>query len=112
LVERPGGYAEGVPRPRRDLSTTEKRHLHWLEGRIARLEAELQATRREWAELVEEAGQAAVARELGDMAWPVARPAEEVGVPTMATSERAAPKDRPPLYLEGGIKSVGVRVPE
>jgi DNA-binding transcriptional regulator LsrR (DeoR family) len=32
---------------------------------MARLEAELQATRREWAELVEEAGQAAVARELG-----------------------------------------------
>jgi DNA-binding transcriptional regulator LsrR (DeoR family) len=31
---------------------------------MARLEAELQATRREWAELVEEAGQAAVAREL------------------------------------------------
>ena len=59
------GYAECVPRPRRDLTTTEKRHLHSLEGRIARLEAELQATRREWAELVEEAGQAAVARELG-----------------------------------------------
>ena len=32
---------------------------------MARLEAELQAMRREWAELVEEAGQAAVARELG-----------------------------------------------
>ena len=32
---------------------------------MARLEAELQATRREWAELVEESGQAAVARELG-----------------------------------------------
>jgi hypothetical protein len=47
-----------------------------------------------------------------DMAWPVARPAEEVGVLAMATSERAAPKDRPPLFLEGGIKSVGVRVPE
>jgi hypothetical protein len=47
-----------------------------------------------------------------DMAWPVARPAEEVGVLTMATSERAAPKDRPPLFLEGGIKSVGVRVAE
>ena len=31
---------------------------------MARLEAELQATRREWAELVEEAGQAAAAREL------------------------------------------------
>jgi hypothetical protein len=58
-------YAECVPRPRRDLTTTEKRHLHSLEGRIARLETELQATRREWAELVEEAGQAAVARELG-----------------------------------------------
>jgi len=28
---------------------------------MARVEAELQATRREWAELVEEAGQAAVA---------------------------------------------------
>ena len=41
------------------------------------------------------------------MAWPVARPAEEVGVLAMATSERAAPKDRPPLFLEGGIKSVG-----
>jgi hypothetical protein len=40
-----------------------------------------------------------------DMAWPVARPAEEVGVLAMATSERAAPKDRPPLFLEGGIKS-------
>jgi hypothetical protein len=65
LVERPGGYAGCVPRPRRDLTTTEKRHLHSLEGRIARLEAELQATRREWAELVEDAGQAAVARELG-----------------------------------------------
>ena len=65
LVERPGGYPECVPRPRRDLTTTEKRHLHSLEGRISRLEAELQATRREWAELVEEAGQAAVARELG-----------------------------------------------
>ena len=62
LVERPGGYPECVPRPRRDLTTTEKRHLHSLEGRISRLEAELQATRREWAELVEEAGQAAVAR--------------------------------------------------
>ena len=60
-----GGYAERAPRPRRDLTTTEKRHLHSLEGRISRLEAELQATRREWAELVEEAGQAAVARELG-----------------------------------------------
>jgi hypothetical protein len=59
------GYPECVPRPRRDLTTTEKRHLHSLEGRISRLEAELQATRREWAELVEEAGQAAVARELG-----------------------------------------------
>ena len=65
LVERPRGYPECVPRPRRDLTTTEKRHLHSLEGRISRLEAELQATRREWAELVEEAGQAAVARELG-----------------------------------------------
>jgi hypothetical protein len=54
-----------VPRPRRDLTTTEKRHLLSLEGRIGRLEVELQATRREWAELVEEAGQAAVARELG-----------------------------------------------
>ncbi len=32
---------------------------------MGRLEAELQATRLEWAELVEEAGQAAVARELG-----------------------------------------------
>ena len=32
---------------------------------MARLETELRATRREWAELVEEAGQAAVARELG-----------------------------------------------
>ena len=32
---------------------------------MARLEAELQATRREWADLVEDAGQAAVARELG-----------------------------------------------
>jgi hypothetical protein len=53
-----------MPRPRRDLTTTEKRHLHSLENRMARLEAELQATRREWAELVEEAGQAAVAREL------------------------------------------------
>ena len=59
------GYAECVPRPRRDLTTIEKRHLHSLEGRISRLEVELQATRREWAELVEEAGQAAVARELG-----------------------------------------------
>jgi DNA-binding transcriptional regulator LsrR (DeoR family) len=47
------------------MTTAEKRHLHSLEGRIARLEAELQATRREWAELVEETGQAAVARELG-----------------------------------------------
>ncbi len=63
LVER-SDYAEGVPRPRRDLTTAEKRHLHSLEGRMARLEAELQATRREWAELVEEAGQAGVAREL------------------------------------------------
>ena len=59
------GYDEIVPRPRRDLSTSEKRHLHSLEGRMTRLEAELQAMRREWAELVEEAGQAAVARELG-----------------------------------------------
>ena len=39
------------------------------------------------------------------MAWPVARPAEEVGVLAMATSERAAPKDRPPLFLEGGHQS-------
>ncbi len=31
---------------------------------MARLEAELQATRLEWAELVKEAGQATVAREL------------------------------------------------
>ncbi len=59
------GYDEVVPRPRRDLSTPEKRHLHSLVGRMTRLEAELQAMRREWAELVEEAGQAAVARELG-----------------------------------------------
>jgi hypothetical protein len=58
-------YAWVVPRPRRDLTTSEKRHLHSLEGRMTRLEAELQATRREWAELVEEAGQAAAARELG-----------------------------------------------
>ena len=58
-------YAEGVPRPRRDLTTPEKRHLHSLEGRMARLEAELQATRSEWADLAEDAGQAAVARELG-----------------------------------------------
>jgi len=58
-------YAEGVPRPRRDLTTPEKRHLRSLEGRMARLEAELQATRSEWADLVEDAGQAAVARELG-----------------------------------------------
>ena len=56
------GYAECVPRPRRDLTTTEKRHLHSLEGRIERLDAELHATRLEWAELVEEAG---LARELG-----------------------------------------------
>jgi len=58
------GYGEAMPRPLRDLTTAEKRHLHSLEGRMARLEAELKATRREWAELVEEAGQAAVAREL------------------------------------------------
>ena len=32
---------------------------------MTRLEAELHATRREWAELVEDSGQAAVARELG-----------------------------------------------
>ena len=32
---------------------------------MSRLEAELRATRREWAELVEESGQAAAARELG-----------------------------------------------
>lgn len=32
---------------------------------MSRLEAELRATRAEWADLVEEAGQAAVARELG-----------------------------------------------
>lgn len=64
LGRTPRSYAEGVPRPRRDLTTPEKRHLHSLEGRMARLEAELQATRREWADLVEEAGQAAVAREL------------------------------------------------
>ena len=65
LGRTPSGYDEVVPRPRTDLSTPEKRHLHSLEGRMARLEAELQAMRREWAELVEEAGQAAVARELG-----------------------------------------------
>jgi hypothetical protein len=59
------GYPECVPRPRRDLTTPEKRHLHSLEGRIARLEVELQATRHEWADLVEEVGQGAVARELG-----------------------------------------------
>ena len=47
-----------------------------------------------------------------DIAWPVARPAEEVGVLARATSERAAPKGCPPLFLEGGIKSVGVRAPE
>jgi hypothetical protein len=63
LVER-GATLRGMPRPRRDLTTAEKRHLHSLEGRMARLEAELKATRREWAELVEEAGQAAVSREL------------------------------------------------
>lgn len=54
-----------MPRPRRDLTTPEKRHLRSLEGRMARLEAELQATRMEWADLTEDAGQAAVARELG-----------------------------------------------
>jgi DNA-binding transcriptional regulator LsrR (DeoR family) len=32
---------------------------------MGRLEAELQATRSEWADLVEETGQTAVARELG-----------------------------------------------
>ena len=32
---------------------------------MARLEAELRATRDEWADLVEDAGQTAVARELG-----------------------------------------------
>jgi len=47
-----------------------------------------------------------------DIVWPVARLAEEVGVFASPTSEGAAPKDRPPLFLEGGIKSVGVRVPE
>lgn len=66
MVEhRPLAYTEVMPRLRKDLTTTEKRHLHSLEGRMARLEAELRATRCEWAELVEEAGQAAAARELG-----------------------------------------------
>jgi hypothetical protein len=46
------------------------------------------------------------------MAWPVVSPAEEVGVLALATSERAAPKDRPPLFTQWRIKSVGVRVPE
>jgi hypothetical protein len=32
------------------------------------------------------------------MAWPVARPVEEVSVLARWTSERAAPKDRPPLF--------------
>ena len=39
LGRTPGGYAECVPRPRRDLTTSEKRHLHSLEGRIGRLES-------------------------------------------------------------------------
>lgn len=65
LDRKPPGYSEVMPRPRRDLTTPEKRHLHSLESRMGRLEAELQTTRREWADLVEEAGQAAVARELG-----------------------------------------------
>ena len=32
-----------------------------------------------------------------DTVWPVARPVEEVSVLAWWTSERAAPKDRPPL---------------
>ncbi len=41
------------------------------------------------------------------MVWPVTRPAEEVSRLCISTSERAAPKDRPPLFfLAAGSKSV------
>ena len=33
-----------------------------------------------------------------EMVWPVAKPVEEVSVLARWTSERAAPKDRPPLF--------------
>jgi hypothetical protein len=33
------------------------------------------------------------------MVWPVEEPVEEVSVLASWTSERAAPKDRPPLFL-------------
>jgi hypothetical protein len=41
-----------------------------------------------------------------DMVWPVARPVEEVSVVAWWTSERAAPKDRPPLFC--GTRTVAV----
>ena len=37
------------------------------------------------------------------MVWPVARPVEEVIVLARWTSERAAPKDRPPLFSGAAI---------
>jgi hypothetical protein len=41
-----------------------------------------------------------------DMVWPAARLVEEVSVFAAVTSERAAPKDRPPLFSDGGIEVV------
>src|SRR6266508_392831 len=42
-----------------------------------------------------------------DIAWPAARPVEEVSVFARLTSEGAAPKDRPPPFSEGRIEVVG-----
>ncbi len=41
-----------------------------------------------------------------DMVWPAARPVEEVRVFARRTSEGAAPKDRPPLFFQGGVEVV------
>ena len=47
------------------MSAAQRKSLLALEARIERLERDLVVARKAWAELVEEAGQAAVARELG-----------------------------------------------
>jgi hypothetical protein len=50
---------------RRELTRGERQRLRRLGARIESLEAQLATARTAWAALVEEAGQAAVARELG-----------------------------------------------
>lgn len=50
---------------RRDLSAAQRRRLHELELRLVKLEATTKTVRRQWLALVEQAGPAAIARELG-----------------------------------------------